>query len=355
MSEALLAEVVLVKPPVVTELGAWPIPDVPVVVQLAHGIDTRPTLGVALDTNVCRLKRIETGGIHDVPVGRFRKVSFTRAMASFTPDIPLGRHLGLDVVVDGVTPVTERSSRALHLVVRVEIRPPVGARLRMIPSRGDEPRCFVLCAPEVKIEPTLTFEPIFRRPSVEALEDGEVVETGQPETETVFELVLAVGIPTQIPRIGLTVETIFIPSGEASANPFTGATAGELGRSSLRGNEIEVELELNLGVLEPEQTGGWVESHFDVVDKISAAKRPRDTSAYTHKLNFEWDTSFLAFKWLPEGNWLRHVELEGSLDYVATGLPRRGDVIDGRERFLDDDSPWSFSLVVVFPLAPLVP
>ena len=231
----------------------------------------------------------------------------------------------------------------------------VGATASPVFGQGSEGRCLVLCAPDIKIEPTLTFEPIFRRPSVEALEDGTVVGTDQPETESVFELIMAVGIPTQIPRVGFTVETIFIPSAEASANPFTGATADELGRLSLRGNEIEVELELNLGVLEPEQTGGWVESHFDVVDKISAAERPSDTSAYTHKLNFEWDTAFLVFNWLPEGNWLRHVEVEGSLDYVATGLPRRGDVIDGRERFLDNDSPWSFSLVVVFPLAPLVP
>jgi len=225
------------------------------------------------------------------------------------------------------------------------------------PAVGQETegRCFVLCAPDVKIEPTLTFEPIFRRPSIEMLEDGEVLGTGQPETETVFELILAVGIPTQIPRIGFTAETIFIPSGDASTNPFTGGTADELGRTFLRGNEIEVELELNLGILEPEQTGGWIESHFDIVDKISAAKRPSDTSAYTHKLNFEWDTALLVFKWLPEGHWLRHVEIEGSLDYVATGLPRRGDVIGGSERFLDNDSPWSFSLVVVFPLAPLVP
>jgi len=222
-------------------------------------------------------------------------------------------------------------------------------------AQAGEPHCFFLCAPDIKIEPTLTFEPIFRRPSVEELEDGEVVAAGQPETDTVFELVLAVGIPTQIPRLGFTVETIFIPSGDASSNPFTGATADELGRSSLRGNEIEVELELNLGVLEPEHTGGWVESHFDIVDKISAAKRPGDTSAYTHKLNFEWDTAFLAFNWLPEDNWLHNVEIEGSLDYVATGLPNRGDIIDGRERFLDDDGPWSFSLMFVLPLAPLVP
>jgi len=222
-------------------------------------------------------------------------------------------------------------------------------------GQESEGRCVVLCAPDVKIEPTLTFEPIFTRPRIERIENGEAVGTEHPETENVFELVLAVGIPTQIPRVGFTIETIFIPSGESGSNPFTGSTAYDLGRSSLRGNEIEIELELNLGVLKPEQTGGWVESHFDIVDKISAAERPSDTSAYTHKLNFEWDTAFLAFSWLPESNWLHHVELEGSLDYVATGLPRRGDVIDDREQFLDDDSPWSFSLVVVFPLAPLVP
>ena len=221
-------------------------------------------------------------------------------------------------------------------------------------GQEDEERCFFLCAPEVKIEPTLTFEPIGRRPRLEELQDGDVVGTVQLETEAQFELVLAVGIPTRIPRVGFTFETIFIPSGDTGSNPFTGATAGELGRTSLRGNEIEVELEMNLTVLEPEHTGGWVESHFDVVDKISAAERPGDTSAYTHKLNFEWDTALLVFHRLPESNWLRHVEVEGSLDYVATGLPRRGEIVD-QTRFLENDSPWSLSLVLVFPLAPLLP
>jgi hypothetical protein len=68
-------------------------------------------------------------------------------------------------------------------------------------------------------------------------------------------------------------------------------------------------------------------------------------------LNFELDTSVSVFNWLPEGKWLRGLELEGSLDYVATGLPHVGDRIDGR-RFLDNASPWSFSLVVVVPVAP---
>jgi hypothetical protein len=64
------------------------------------------------------------------------------------------------------------------------------------------------------------------------------------------------------------------------------------------------------------------------------------------------DTSLAVFNWLPEGRWLRGVELEGSLDYVATGLPKAGDQINGI-RFVDKASPWSFSLVFVLPVAPL--
>ena len=46
--------------------------------------------------------------------------------------------------------------------------------------------------------------------------------------------------------------------------------------------------------------------------------------------------------------------MELSLDYVATGLPRAGDVVAG-ERFIDGASPWSLSFVFVMPLAPLNP
>jgi hypothetical protein len=94
---------------------------------------------------------------------------------------------------------------------------------------------------------------------------------------------------------------------------------------SERESTPELEFETNLIWLPAERTGGWVSSHFDIVDKFSAAERPTDRRAYTHKLNFELDTSVAIFNWLPEGRWLRGVELEGSLDYVATGLPRAGD------------------------------
>ena len=158
-------------------------------------------------------------------------------------------------------------------------------------------------------------------------------------------------MPTEIPRVSFTLETIFVPFGETDIHPFTGAPAAAAGRGSFRDNGIEVELELNLLWLDADQTGGWVESHVDIVDKISPGQTPGAASVYTHKLNFELDTAFLPFSRLSEDNWLHHLEIEGSLDYVATGLPRAGDVV-GSVRYLDDASRWSFSGVGVVPLTP---
>ncbi|MXY23220.1 MAG: hypothetical protein F4Y45_01700 [Acidobacteria bacterium] len=215
-------------------------------------------------------------------------------------------------------------------------------------AQEDDPPCRVFCTPDFKVEPTFTFEPLGRGGRVQEL-DAAGNPVGPPvreATELVPELILALGIPTEIPRIGFTLETIFTPAGQTDTHPFTGASG------TFRDNGIEFEFELNIDWLTGDQTGGWVESHFDIVDKFSSGERPGDPSVYTHKLNFELDTAFLIFNWLPEGNWLKGVEVEGSLDYVATGLPRAGDVI-GNEMWLDDASPWGFSIVLVFPMAPL--
>jgi hypothetical protein len=201
----------------------------------------------------------------------------------------------------------------------------------------------------LKIEPTWTIEHLASRHRVES--DGQVERA---ERETVFELIFALDVPTTIPRIGMTLEAIFVPFGGTSVHPFTGVTAEEAGVDEIRDNGIEIESELNINLFDEEQTGGWVSSHFDIVDKFSPGETPRAKSVYTHKLNFEWDTAFHVFNKLPEGHWLRNVELELSLDYLATGLPKAGDRI-GDERFLDRASPWSLSIVTVIPLAPLVP
>jgi len=189
------------------------------------------------------------------------------------------------------------------------------------------PACRVLCTPELKIEPTVTYTNLFGSPRIV---DEHGTTTYEPR-ETEFELILSLGLPTRAPWLEFTVEAIFLPFD--------------------RDSTPELEFETNLVWLSGKRTGGWLSSHFDIVDKFSSATRPNDRRAYTHKLNFELDTSVAVFNWLPEGRWLRGLELEGSFDYVATGLPKAGDRVAGA-LFLDKASPWSFSLVVVVPVAP---
>ena len=190
------------------------------------------------------------------------------------------------------------------------------------------PACRVLCAPEFKVEPTVTFTNLFGSPRIV---DEQGTTTREPHG-TEFEVILSLGLPTRASWLEFTVEAIFLPFDREGAP--------------------ELEFETNFIWLSGERTRGWVSSHFDVVDKFSPAKRPTDRRAYTHKLNLELDTSLSVFNWLPEGRWLRGVELEGSFDYVASGLPKAGEISNGT-RFLDDASPWSFSIVVVIPVAPL--
>jgi hypothetical protein len=101
----------------------------------------------------------------------------------------------------------------------------------------------------LKIEPTFTVENLFRAPMVETIEDGVVIESGREQRETVFELILALDVPTAIPRLGLTFEAIFKPFGSTDVNPFTGASAHSIGRSDIRDNGIEIEAELNIHLL----------------------------------------------------------------------------------------------------------
>ena len=194
------------------------------------------------------------------------------------------------------------------------------------PAAAQE-RCRPFCAPSFKVEPTVTVTNVFRGARI-IREDG--LATREPG-ESEFEVILSVGLPTRMSWLEFTVEAIFLPFDRESTP--------------------ELEFETNLIWLPSARTGGWLSSHVDVVDKFSPAERSTDRRAYTHKLNFEWDTSLAVFNGLRDGRWLRRVEIEGSLDYVATGLSRKGDIVDG-VRFLDRASPWSFSIVVVLPIAP---
>ena len=132
-----------------------------------------------------------------------------------------------------------------------------------VPASAQDP-CRFLCEPTLLIEPTITFE-----------KDG-----------TVFETIFALDLSTPIPRVGITLEAI--------TKPFSDE------------NDVELESELKLYWLVSDQTGGWVSSHFDIVDKFSGAERPTDTRGYTHKLNLERDTSVAMGVpiWSPDGKQL---------------------------------------------------
>ena len=187
--------------------------------------------------------------------------------------------------------------------------------------------CRLICELEWKIEPTFTIDNLAERHRVETNGIAERVSG-----ERVFETVFALDMATRVSWLGFTAEAITAPFADD--------------------NDVELEFETNFHWLPDSKTRGWVSSHFDVVDKFSPAERPLATKAYTHKLDLELDTALHLFNWLPEGRWLRGVELETSLDYLATGLPRKGDVFADGSRYLDDASRWSLSFVIVIPVAP---
>ena len=188
--------------------------------------------------------------------------------------------------------------------------------------------CRALCELEWKVEPTITIENLASRHRVVS-PDGV---TERVNRERIFETVLALDMATRVPRLGVTIESI--------TSPFSDD------------NTVELEFEANVHWLSDTMSRGWVTSHIDIVNQFSPAERPEAASAYTHKLDFELDTAFHIFNRLPEGRWLRGVEVETSLDYLATGIPKKGDVFPEGERFVDDASAWSFSIVFVIPIAP---
>lgn len=197
--------------------------------------------------------------------------------------------------------------------------------------QAQDEKCFFLCQPELKIEPTFTWENVFRRHQVAETDENGKTTIVTARRERVFETVAAIDVPTTVPRLGFSFEAI--------VKPF------------VKGSSPELELEFNLEWLQSEKTGGWIGSHFDIVDKYSHGGRPHNQDIYTHKLNFELDTAISFLKWTRKP-WWSDIEIETSLDYVATGLARPGDRF-GNTLFLGKASPWSFSLVFVVPIAPL--
>lgn len=238
-----------------------------------------------------------------------------------------------------------RPGRLLALLAALALIAPAAA------AAQESDDCALLCQPELEIEPGVAIEPIFRSPRVAELEDGVAVDTSRETTAAEFELSLAVGIPTEIPRTELGFDVTWTPFVETDENLFTGRSG-----QSFRENVIEFAPEVAVILLTPEETEAPAEVALSVSDDISPAETPDAGSLFTHKLELAVETTVAPLSFLSEGNWLRNLEVEGALDYLATGVPQAGDEVPkGEERFLDDGARWGLSVVAIAPLAPLSP
>ena len=160
--------------------------------------------------------------------------------------------------VPGKTTQTKRQAARLRLAIVAGVLLTAAAA-----DVHTQERCVFLCAPDLIIEPTLTIENTFGPAKLEQVEDGMVLGTMRQEREKVFELVLAVGIPTEIPRVGFTFETIF--------SPFRHDTESSWSSSSTSPGSSQSRPEV-----------GWKVTSTSSTNQ--PAERPTDTSAYTHKL-----------------------------------------------------------------------
>ena len=97
----------------------------------------------------------------------------------------------------------------------------------------DRTPCRVLCTPEFKVEPTITFTTLFTLPRI-IPDDGAQT---RDRRETDFELILSLGLPTRVSWLDFTVEAIFLPF-EADSTP-------------------ELEFETNFVWLPARRTRGW--------------------------------------------------------------------------------------------------
>src|SRR6202140_5572909 len=89
---------------------------------------------MALDASVIGRHGVHLRWIDDVAASGMRNMLATRAVAALTPDIPFRNLLGLNVVVHRVAAIAGWPRGSLHVVRRIERRPPIPA------FRGDHIR-----------------------------------------------------------------------------------------------------------------------------------------------------------------------------------------------------------------------
>jgi hypothetical protein len=208
--------------------------------------------------------------------------------------------------------------------------------------------CHALCGPTVTLMPGVIRTHLFGGPTVRSVPTGVEQQLGGNSS---FEVIVAVGARTALPRMSLFGSVQWLPNATEQRNPFTLYTANELG-TPIRANAPTATMGASISLLPATQARGWLDVAANVGDLYSQAARPGDRSAYTHKLDLDLLAHLHAFAWTPEGTWLHRVTVYSILDYVATGLPRAGDEVPVGRVFVTDARPTSLIVGLALPLTP---
>lgn len=216
--------------------------------------------------------------------------------------------------------------------------------------RDDAARCHVLCSPAVSLMPGVLRTHLRGGPLVRTIATN--AEQRLPSS-TDMEIIVAMSARTALPRVSVFGSVQWLPNVTARRNPFTLYTASELG-APVRANAPTVTAGLSLSLLPAAATSGWFDLAGNVGDLFSQAARPSDASTYTHKLDLDLVGHANVFNWTPRPAYLHRVSVFGILDYVATGLPRRGDEVPLGRRFLNDARPLSLIVGLALPLTPSI-
>ena len=98
-------------------------PDGPVVVLAFHRILQWLALRMTLDAGVIGGDEVQLRRVDDVHARRIGRMIAARSVTSLTSDVPFGYGFRLDVVIDGVTSIAERSGRTFIIVGRIKAAP----------------------------------------------------------------------------------------------------------------------------------------------------------------------------------------------------------------------------------------
>jgi hypothetical protein len=235
----------------------------------------------------------------------------------------------------------------LLFAAALQAQPEIHRQSSLEPASG-RAHCNIICAPTLSLMPGVIRTHVAGGPTVRSTSTG--TEQQLPSTSS-FQLIATISTRTQLPRVSLFGSVQWLPNASATRNPFTLYTADELG-DRVRANAPTLTVGASLGLLQPAETGGWVDVAANVGDLFSHAARPDDASDYTHKLDLNLLTHVHAFAWTPPDTYLHRISVYGLLDYVATGLARAGDEVPEGRVFVTDARPLSLIVGLALPLTP---